>query len=241
MKKLLTAMVLCAALGAQAQIAEVGRPRQLMQGTYSGIFNPVLSADGSKMLFSASDYSDLRIYDMASETASAVKNASKQQAFRARLNADGSAVDFAPKAVRTEGSTLYITVKGIERACQPAGECAGYIWASMSPDGSKVMFFAAGKGIYVTDLKGNVLATPGNYEAPVWYGNEHIVAMRATDDGHQYASSQIVLLTADGSQLQALTRPESMTMNPSASIQASKVVYNTIDGRIFELPVTLKK
>ena len=117
---------------------------------------------------------------------------------------------------------------------------AGYCWPSLSPDGTKVMFVAAGKGIYITDLKGCILSQPGKYEAPVWYGNNHIVAMNAKDDGHQYMSSQIVLLSADGKQVQDLTKPESMSMNPAAAISANRVVYNTIDGRLYEMTVTLK-
>ena len=64
--------------------------------------------------------------------------------------------------------------------------------------------------------------------------------MNAKDDGHQYMSSQIVLLSADGKQVQDLTKPESMSMNPAAAISANRVVYNTIDGRLYEMTVTLK-
>ena len=102
------------------------------------------------------------------------------------------------------------------------------------------MFFAAGFGIVITDLNGNILSTPGNFEAPVWYGNDHIVAMNATNDGHNYRSSQIVLLSADGTQFQALTKPESMTMNPTASFDAGKIVYATIDGRLYQMNIKLK-
>ena len=63
--------------------------------------------------------------------------------------------------------------------------------------------------------------------------------MKATDDGHQYSSSQIVMLKADGSEIQEITRPESMTMFPTASFEAGKIVYNTIDGRLFEMSVNL--
>lgn len=142
--------------------------------------------------------------------------------------------------VRIEGSKLYIGHGGAEKAYSPVESYAGYLWASVSPDKTKVMFFAAGKGIYIVDLQGNVVSELGNYEAPVWYGNDCVVAMNAKHNGYQHISSQIVMMRADGSEFQELTRPESMTMNPSASIHSGKIVYNTIDGRLYQMNITLK-
>ena len=155
---------------------------------------------------------------------------------------DGTLIATDAKAtrVRTEGAQLFITQNGVEKAYTPIKGSVGYIWASLSPDGSKVMFFAAAHGIVITDLDGNILSMPGNYEAPVWYGNNHIVAMNATNDGYNYHSSQIVLLSVDGSQKQELTKPESMTMNPTASFEAGKIVYATIDGRLYQMNINLK-
>lgn len=282
MKKLLVLAALGAAVAAQAQIASVERPEPLMAGVHTDLYNPILSADGSMLLFSSADYSNLRIYDFASGAAQTISTEARS-GLDAQFTADGRQVVYVSQhrdasginmrskhtysidaqanttagsarrmvarpvvknhgnGVRTEGSTLYIIKNGVEKAYQPVGECAGYIWASLSPDASKVMFFAAGKGIVITDLDGRILATPGKFECPVWFGNDHIVAQNATDDGHQYRSSQIVLLTADGSARQDITRPESMTITPAASFDASKVVYSTIDGRMFQVKVNILK
>lgn len=238
MKKL----ILCAAcilgtLWAQAQIAEVSTPRPLLKGVQSNIYNPVLSADGTKLIFTQSDYSDLRVYDFTDNVTKKI-NADRRQGFNARF--DGTEVTFKPTAVRCDGAKVIITVNGKERSFSPVQCDAGYCWASLSPDGKKVVFLAAGKGLVVMDLNGNILSQPGNYEAPVWFGNDHLVVQNATDDGHQLHSSQILLLTADGSQVQALTKPESMSLSPAASIQANRVVYSTIDGRLYEMEVILK-
>lgn len=299
MKKLILLASLALALGANAQLVRTGQAKPLLKGVQSELYNPVLSADGQLLLFSAADYSNLRIYDYASGATSLIcadarsgydaqfsadgsevlyvsqkteKNGLNMRTLRSYNIAKGSNTDLSKPArmvsrpvisregakvsidgkqqfigknvttgVRTEGSTLYITVNGKETAYKPAGETAGYIWASLSPDGTKVMFFAAGKGIFVTDLKGKVIAQPGKFEAPVWFGNDLILAMNATDDCHQITSSQIVIMTVDGSVRQSLTRPESMSMFPTASFAASKIVYSTIDGRMYELPVELIK
>ncbi|MDE6207414.1 MAG: hypothetical protein K2M55_06355 [Muribaculaceae bacterium] len=297
MKRFLALAGIAIAIGAQAQIATVSAPEALLQDVRGELYNPILSADGTKLLYSASDFSNLRMYDFnvgesslicdeagagygaqfAGNTvvyiaqkvndnglimrqlrkydigAGANANLTAPARFIERPYIDGTAMNTAidgkrrsigksaAKAVRTEGSTLYITTNGVERAYSPVASEAGYLWESFSPDGQKVMFFAAGKGIVITDLNGNVLATPGNFENPQWYGNDYIVAQNSTDDGHQYSSSQIVLVSLDGKQRQDLTTPESMTMNPAASVAAQKVVYNTIDGRMYQMTVKLNK
>lgn len=299
MKQLIVLAGIGLAIGANAQIAQVTAPTPLMQGVQSELYYPVLSSDGSRMLFSAADYSNLRVYDFDSKTTSAIcteagagygaqfANGTANVLYVAQSrNAEGltmrqlrrydvergtntnlteparfisisgietnsvaTTVDGRrrtigrelSKAVRTEGSTLYITVNGTEKAYSPVASQAGYLWESLSPDGTKVMFVAAGTGIIITDLNGNIIGRPGNYEAPVWFGNDYIVAQNATDDGHQYSSSQIVLLSLDGAQRQDLTRPETMSMNPAASAAAKKVVYNTIDGRMYEMTVTINR
>ena len=89
-------------------------------------------------------------------------------------------------AAWTEGSRVHVTVNGEERVFSPVDSWAGYLWASVSPDGKRVAFFAAGKGVVVIDLRGQILAMPGNYEMPCWYNNDYLVAQNATDDGHQF-------------------------------------------------------
>lgn len=299
MKRLFILAGMLTALYAQAQIARTSRPEPLMSGTYTDLYNPVLSADGTKLLFSSADYSNLRLYDFESGAATLICSEARS-GLDAQFSADGKTVIYVSQqtqpdginmrrlrsydvvkgsninlseparaisrpmidgsafqsnidgrrysrgkkvaqGVRTEGTTLYITVNGKENAYSPITESAGYIWASLSPDRNKVMFYAAGHGIVITDLSGNIIARPGNFEAPVWFDNEYIVAMNATDDGHQYCSSQIVMMSLDGKQFQALTTPESMTMYPTASAQTQQVVYNTVDGRLYRMSVIINR
>ena len=140
-------------------------------------------------------------------------------------------------AAWTEGSRVHVTVGGQERVFSPVDSWAGYLWASLSPDGKRVAFFAAGKGVVVIDLRGQVLAMLGNYEMPCWYNNDYLVAQNAKDDGHQFTSSQIVLLKADGTYRTELTRPDSMTMQPTCG--GGKIVYTTIDGLLREMTINI--
>ena len=140
-------------------------------------------------------------------------------------------------AAWAEGSTLHVIVGGDERVFSPVNSWAGYLWASLSPDGKRVAFFAAGKGIVIIDLRGQMLAMLGNYEMPCWYNNDYLVAQNAKDDGHQFTSSQIMLLKADGSFTAELTKPSSMAMQPTCG--GGRIVYSTIDGLLYEMKINI--
>ena len=140
-------------------------------------------------------------------------------------------------AAWTEGSRVHVTVGGEERVFSPVDSWAGYLWASLSPDGKRVAFFAAGKGIVIIDLRGQMLAMLGNYEMPCWYNNDYLVAQYAKDDGHQFTSSQILLLKADGTWQTELTKPASMTMQPTCG--GGSIVYTTIDGLLYEMKINI--
>ena len=142
-------------------------------------------------------------------------------------------------SVYTQGSKVIVTVNGKEREFSPVESWAGYIWPSLSPDGTKVVFVAAEKGIVVMDLDGKVLSMLGRYEMPCWYNNDYIVAQNATDDGHQFTSSQILLLKADGTFKHALTAPTSMSMQPTSA--AGKIVYTSIDGQLHLMTIEVKE
>ncbi len=132
---------------------------------------------------------------------------------------------------------MLVTVDGNDREFSPAQAHAGYLWASLSPDGKRVAFFAAGKGIVVMDLNGNVLAMLGKYEMPTWFNNDYLVAQNTLDDGHQFTSSQILLLKADGSFKHELTKPTSMSMQPTTA--AGKIVYSSIDGLLYMMKIEI--
>ena len=142
-------------------------------------------------------------------------------------------------SVCVQGSTLFITTNGVTKEYTPVPSYAGYLWCSLSPDGKKVAFFAAGKGIVVTDLSGKVLAMPGKYEMPCWYNNDYLVAQNAKDDGHQFTSSQIMLVKADGTFATPLTSATSMAMQPTSA--AGKIVYTTIDGLLYQMTINISE
>lgn len=140
-------------------------------------------------------------------------------------------------AVATEGSEVVVSVNGRERRFSPVASHAGYLWACLSPDQCRVAFYAAAVGIVVIDLNGQVLARLGNYEMPCWLDDDYLVAQHATDDGHQFTSSQLMLLKADGTWRHALTAPTSMAMQPTCG--GGRIVYTTIDGLLHQMRILI--
>lgn len=298
MRKILLALVACCSVAGMAQQVTITKQKQLLKGVESGAYFPVLSADGSKLLFTANDSKGLKLYDFNDDVVTVITDA-ERAGFSPRITDDGlvyyvkqnaddvvkyrtavcyNIADKSSKvlvenarnisvpvllndgamvrtsegnvntvksmkkqglAVYTEGSKVIINRNGKETAYSPVESYAGYFWASLSPDKSKVAFFAAGKGIVVMDLNGKVLAQLGNYEMPSWISDSYIVAQNAKDDGHQFTSSQIMLLKSDGSWKKELTSKTSMTMQPTASSAAQRIVYSTIDGNLFIMELNI--
>ena len=295
--KLFMAALLCVFLS-NAQDVKIVRHEQLLKGVESQCYNPVLSPDGQKVLFTQSDYEGLNVYDIADDVVTPLAS-DRLAGFSPAFSKDGKSVYFLSqtrenmlvyremKSVNLDGTEMstvmgksrgmlhpvavdggvvtvsdngrklkaksnggtyaysagkkIVVVKnGIEKKIAPVPTKYTYIWESLSPDGTKILFYAGGKGAYICDLDGNLVAELGKYTSPAWCGNDYVVAVNATHDGHQYETSQIVLLKVDGSYKKELTAPVSMSMHPTASASGDRITYNTIDGRLFLMDLRIK-
>ena len=135
-------------------------------------------------------------------------------------------------AVAVSGSTLQVTVDGKVSTYSPVDCYAGYLSASVSPNGKFILFQAAGKGVFVCDLKGNIVAELGKLHAARWLDNNTIVAMNDTDNGVVITSSAIVAASLDGKR-QTLTDASMKAMYPYASADGKKVVFTTDEGETY--------
>lgn len=296
MKTKLLLIALAVAGVSTAQNVSVVSKTQLLSGVESECYNPVISADGSKILFTGEAYNGLKMYDVVDNVTTTISN-KEMAGFFPVFSSDNNKVYFLSqvrkdmrvyramneytigKAERqitdyTRGMTspvamsngvcvvtekgrslkgaqsnlyvysdkaeLVVVKNGVERRLSPVQTPYTYLWTSLSPDKTKILFYAGGKGAYVCDLNGNVLANLGVCESPAWCGNGHVVFSKSTHDGHQYESAKLVVKSLDGKVTADLTRPESMSMTPSATADGKKVVYSTIDGRMFLIELNIK-
>ena len=130
---------------------------------------------------------------------------------------------------------LMITVNGKTRNLSPNGSGYSYLWASLSPDGTKVLYYQAAHGAYVCDLDGSNVRKVGKMRAPVWYDDNTVVGMLDLDDGELVYASTIVAATLDGT-TQVLTDDSTIAMYPHAA--AGKIAFSTPAGEAYIINVT---
>jgi len=127
---------------------------------------------------------------------------------------------------------LYLTRDGVTKQLAPNGEDKRYIWSSLSPDGSKVLYYVSGWGAHVCDLDGNIVASMGDITAPKWWDDNTIVGMREQDDGYTVTASSIVAHTLDGTE-QTLTGDDVIATHPLPCKRSGKIVFSTPSGEIY--------
>ena len=130
---------------------------------------------------------------------------------------------------------LMVTVDGKTRNLSPNGNDFSYLWPSLSPDGTKVLYYLAAHGTYVCDLDGSNVRKVGKMRAPVWYDDNTIVGMMDLDDGEFIYASTIVAATLDGV-TQTLTGDETIAMYPHAA--NGKIAFSTPAGEAYIIQVT---
>lgn len=303
MKLNLTIVLLACVATLSAQTVEVTNHYEITPLTGQSAFFPIISPDGSKIVYTTQSFTGLKSYDLTTGETQVITTA-EGAGFDPVFSLDGSILYYRPQTriegkvhraltefnfkaksakqliapsrdlkrpaaiaggmevvadsklikstgAKIEGNYVYSIAKEGKivvcdgkstRVLRPYGnQVESYLWTSLSPDGNKIATYAIGKGVVILDLNGNILAELGNFDAPVWYGNDFVAAMKATDDGHQYTSSKIVLLNRNTKQVHDLTSPDEMGMNPSVSAETGKIVYNTLDGKIFMLELSITK
>ena len=148
------------------------------------------------------------------------------------LNATAVAAS-APVATINRGA-LEVTVNGVTRNISPNGKSGhSYLWPSVSPDGTKVLYYHVGTGAWVCNIDGSNPVKVGDVRAPQWYDNSIIVGMDDVDNGDFVTGSKIVALSADGAVRQDLTQMNSMAMYPSVAGNGSRIAFSTPDGELF--------
>ena len=145
--------------------------------------------------------------------------------------------------VTEEDLKLVVYENGIRKVVDPLSTDdydEQYCWSSISPNKEKLLF-VAGNDAYVCNLDGSKLVCLGLIHAPVWRGNDYVVGMEDHDDGHQFTSSEIVIVKADGTGKQTLAgKSGELNMYPTVSDDGSKIAYCTLNGKLYVMTIEEK-
>ncbi|MDD4609975.1 MAG: hypothetical protein PHY71_07550 [Bacteroidaceae bacterium] len=203
-------------------------------------YQPSFSVKENKVLYVTSSRKNGRLYKTK-------KQYSMQTAEHKVLSAPSRTVKVEKAMLQEQKFTVsledlkIVVYRGTERSVlSPIEGVTNYLWPSLSPDKTKILFTAVTKGTYVCDLSGTVLAKLGKLNAPVWCGNDKVVGMQETDNGESILQSNIVLMDVDGQKSQILSDTNTIALYPAASLDGKHVAYTTAKGALHLLEIETK-
>lgn len=151
--------------------------------------------------------------------------------------ADGSKVKMSTPVLSINNRQLMITRNGRTKLFSPNGKDNSYLWPSVSPDGTKVLYYVCGLGAYVCNIDGSNVKKIGMMRAPQWYNNDIVVGMNDQDNGEVIYASTIVAVNLKG-ETQTLTDGKQIAMYPKVSPATGKIVFSTPEGEVYIIHVT---
>ena len=197
-------------------------------------WNVKISQDGSKSTYrQRHDNNPLIRYDIMQHSMTEGKAVVRAQAQRG--TAQLVAADANSTVAVNEDLHLVLNHNGKSIILTPNGTNEAYNWPSISPDGSKILYYVSGKGCFVCDINGNNVRKITNHcRAAQWYHNNTIVGMADEDDGTVLTASAIVVYTLDGKS-QILVGKNTMAIYPFAT--EGKIAFSTAAGEMYVLNV----
>ncbi len=241
--------------------SETSQMKQISEGEGAG-YSPVLSGDGKTLLYVENEYiknlrhSKLMAYRMESgETVQLEKpvrslsvpmvagNKVLYKADNQLKSAEagpGSADPQSAVMAAIEEQKLVVYRNGTGQVLTPY-EGDSYIWPSVSPDQTRILAFAMGRGTFICNPEGMILAEFGKIEAPVWAGNRHFAGMMTTDDGHRITSSKLVMVDTETGKKTILTPEGIVALYPSVSAVPEKIVFHSPEGEVYLLQYHVRR
>ena len=197
-------------------------------------YNVQISNDGQEIVYRETkfDKQGLRKNDVIRLNLATAKTATVAKAQR---DASAMVTSSANQSVSIQDRLMVVNRNGKNIVVAPNGKHLSYIWASISPDGTKLCYYVCGNGCWVSNLDGSNKQFIGHdCRAAQWYDNNTLVAMADEDDGYFTTASRIVAYTLDGKK-QVLTNNSMIAMYPYAA--DNLIVFSTLDGKTYMLNV----
>lgn len=141
--------------------------------------------------------------------------------------------------ITIEHRKMVLHQDGKQTVLAPNGDNESYFWASVSPDKKHIVYVTAHQGTYVCDINGSNPRPMGWMNAPKWMGNNHVIGMQDQDDGHVVTASCLIVRAIDGSSTQLLPTKQKIAMYPAVSADGKRIAFNTAEGKIYIMEVTL--
>lgn len=148
-----------------------------------------------------------------------------------------SPIQAASPMLSIQNRQLMISRNGKTKTFSPNGNSCSYLWPSVSPDGSKALYYVGSVGAYVCNIDGTNVKLLGKIRAPKWYDDNTVIGMNDVDNGEFIYASTIVAVTLDGKS-QSLTDGSTIAMYPEVSPATGKIAFSTPAGEAYIMNVT---
>ncbi len=120
--------------------------------------------------------------------------------------------------------------EGNKRVYKPGGEGA-YIWVSLSPNRTQMVYHLAGKGTFVSDLYGRILLSADDLTNPKWLNNNYIVGIKPRGYGSGYPSTDLVAFCVKTGKKSIITNTADVNeLNPHPFDNGRSIAYQTSTG-----------
>ena len=211
-------------------------------------WNPVVSDDSKTICFRQIDYSvdpfglaSFHSYNLESKQTQQLTAPSVDMAPTQTLSLMKSKAAIKSPVIAYTSEDLQIAVEkgGQKTILTPNGADKSYIWVQLSPDKTKIVYNAS--ETFICDLSGKILANLGKLNAPQWLNNDWVVGMDDSDDGHVVVKSNIIGISVNGKVRQELTQlGDKIAMFPAVSPDGSKIAFNTLQGELYIMEISVK-
>ncbi len=224
-------------------------------------YEPAVTADGKKIIYRSDSYSDnmkfssVFSYDITTGARNVLMENGRDVPSPAVAgnsvllkSEEVMKVEQAGPELKSGGSGLFLVIEemmpvlyrdGERKALMPNGD-GFYIWASLSPDATMILYNYQGRGTYICDLSGNVMHDLGRINAPRWFNDRLVIGMDDKDDGHRITSSELVYYSlGDRKRVSLTSTPDRSEMFPFATGNR-RIAFCTDNGEIFIMKVRIR-
>jgi Tol biopolymer transport system component len=145
------------------------------------------------------------------------------------------------RVVFIQDSKIVLSENNTKKVLQPLGE-GNYIWPSLSPDKTKLLFTFVGKGTYISNLEGAILTKIGYANYPSWSPDGNwILFMKDIDNGVNIISSDVYIANLKtGKYFNITLQRDDISLYPKWGAANSGIFYNTDNGQIRKIKLTYK-
>jgi hypothetical protein len=236
-----------------------GRSKLICSDPGAG-YKPVFSSNGDKIWYRSDEYSgmmkysSMTEYDITSGKSKIIQEKSRNLSpplivnDRLVYSVEGKQVKNTA-ALKSGEEGVYVVledlvpviyINGTGKKLKPNGE-GNYIWVSLSPDRTRLLYNFQGTSAWVCDLEGNIIASAGRINSPHWLNNDLIVGMNDRDDGYRVLSSDIVCYSLKSGKTSLLTDTrDTIEMYPMPFPGGERIVYQTVTGELYIMHINIR-